>query len=90
MSNRRMGALDDRQQVDDEVTPARAARVRRLKRRLSWQRRLAAVVPAAVLSTLVAVGVLVVAIQALHRQLGELRAEVDQLHQQLADRSPRH
>ncbi|MGH3833921.1 MAG: tail fiber domain-containing protein [Pseudonocardiaceae bacterium] len=30
-------------------------------------------------------GVLVVAIQALHRQLNELRAEVDQLHQQLAD-----
>ncbi len=53
-----MSALNDRQQVDDEVTPARAARVRRLKRRLSWQRRLAAVVPAAVLSALVAVGVL--------------------------------
>lgn len=35
-------------------------------------------------------GVLVVAIQALHRQLDELRAEVDRLHQQLADRSPRH
>jgi hypothetical protein len=35
-------------------------------------------------------GVLVVAIQALRRQVGELRAEVDQLHQQLADRSPRH
>jgi hypothetical protein len=31
-------------------------------------------------------GVLLVAIQALHRELGELRAEVDQLHQQLADR----
>jgi hypothetical protein len=35
-------------------------------------------------------GVLVVAVQALHRQLGELRAEVDQLHQQLADHSPHH
>lgn len=33
-------------------------------------------------------GVLLVAIQALHRQLDELRAEVDQLHQQLADRPP--
>jgi hypothetical protein len=33
-------------------------------------------------------GVLVVAVQALHRQVGELRAELDQLHQQLADRSP--
>jgi len=31
-------------------------------------------------------GVLVVAMQALHRQVSELRAEVDQLHQQLADR----
>ena len=31
-------------------------------------------------------GVLLVAIQALRRELGELRAEVDQLHQQLADR----
>lgn len=35
-------------------------------------------------------GVLVVAVQALHRQLSELRAEVDQLHQQLADHSPHH
>ncbi len=35
-------------------------------------------------------GVLVVAIQALHRQLGELRTEVDRLHQQLTERSPRH
>lgn len=32
-------------------------------------------------------GVLVVAVQTLHRQLGELRAEVDQLRQQLADHS---
>ena len=31
-------------------------------------------------------GVLVVAMQALHRQVTELRAEVDQLHQQLTDR----
>lgn len=31
-------------------------------------------------------GVLVVAVQALHRQVSELRAEVDQLHQQLANR----
>ena len=35
-------------------------------------------------------GVLVVAIQALQRQLNELRAEVDQLHEQLAERAPRH
>jgi hypothetical protein len=35
-------------------------------------------------------GVLVVAIQALHRQVGELRAEIDQLHQQLTAQSPRH
>src|ERR687893_358613 len=35
-------------------------------------------------------GVLVVAVQALHRQLGELRAEVEQLHQKLADHSPHH
>lgn len=35
-------------------------------------------------------GVLVVAVQTLHRQLGELRAEVDQLRQQLADHSPHH
>ncbi|MGH3548980.1 MAG: tail fiber domain-containing protein [Pseudonocardiaceae bacterium] len=35
-------------------------------------------------------GVLLVAIQALHRQVGELRAEVDQLHQQLAQRAPQH
>jgi hypothetical protein len=33
-------------------------------------------------------GVLVIAIQALHRQLDELRAAVDQLHQQLADHTP--
>lgn len=33
-------------------------------------------------------GVLLVAIQALHRQVGELRDEVSVLHQQLADRSP--
>lgn len=58
MSNRRVGALDNRQSVDDEVTPERAARLRRLKRRLSWQRRFAAMVPAAVLSALLAVGVL--------------------------------
>ena len=58
MSNRRVDARDNRQRVDDEVTPARAARLRRLKRRLSWQRRFAAVVPAAVLSALVAIGVL--------------------------------
>jgi len=32
MSNRRVGALDNRQSVDDEVTPERAARLRRLKR----------------------------------------------------------
>lgn len=56
MSNRRVGTRDNRQRVDDEVTPERAARVRRLKRRLSWQRRFAAVVPAAVLSLLLAVG----------------------------------
>jgi hypothetical protein len=31
-------------------------------------------------------GVLVVAMQALRRQVSELRAEVDQLHQQLTDR----
>jgi hypothetical protein len=35
-------------------------------------------------------GVLVVAIQALHRQVGELRAEIDQLHQQLTAQAPRH
>lgn len=35
-------------------------------------------------------GVLVVAVQTLHRQLGELRTEVDQLRQQLADHSPHH
>ncbi len=56
MSNRRVGAFDDRQSVADEVTSARAARVRRLKRRLSWQRRLAAVVPAAVLPALFVIG----------------------------------
>ncbi|MGH3899992.1 MAG: tail fiber domain-containing protein [Pseudonocardiaceae bacterium] len=32
-------------------------------------------------------GLLLVAIQALHCQVSELRAEVDQLHQQLVDRS---
>lgn len=34
-------------------------------------------------------GVLVVAIQALQRQLSELRAEVDQLHEQLDEHAPR-
>lgn len=35
-------------------------------------------------------GLLLVAVQALHRQVSELRAEVDQLHQQLAQRPPHH
>jgi hypothetical protein len=35
-------------------------------------------------------GVLMVAIQALQRQLSELRAEVDQLHEQLAERALHH
>jgi hypothetical protein len=35
-------------------------------------------------------GVLVVAIQALQRQLSELRTEVDQLREQLAEHAPRH
>jgi len=35
-------------------------------------------------------GVLLVAIQALHRQVHELRAEVSQLRQQLAQRPPQH
>ncbi|MGH3669319.1 MAG: hypothetical protein ACRDQX_00875 [Pseudonocardiaceae bacterium] len=35
-------------------------------------------------------GVLVVTIPALHHQVSELRAEVAQLHHQLADHSPRH
>ncbi|MGH3831189.1 MAG: hypothetical protein ACRDRS_12195 [Pseudonocardiaceae bacterium] len=33
-------------------------------------------------------GALLVAIQALHHQVGELRAQVDQLHQRLAQRAP--
>lgn len=57
MKDRRVDAFEVSTGVVDELTPARAARLQRLKRRLSWQRRLAAVVPATTLSAIIAVGV---------------------------------
>ncbi len=56
MSDRKVDAFEDSTGIVDELTPARAARLLRLKRRLSWQRRLAAVVPATALSAILAVG----------------------------------
>lgn len=56
MSDRKVDAFEDSTGIVDELTPARAARLLRLKRRLSWQRRLVAVVPATALSAILAVG----------------------------------
>lgn len=53
MDNRKVGALEDSTRVIDELTPVGATGSRRLTRRLSWQRRLAAVA----LPAIMAVGV---------------------------------